>query len=157
MQEIRHFSVFNGLFSSYYRMPSWEGGLRPPTSDRTPKSAQNWSHLGCQSDHFGGKFETEDHARRSVDKHRLMRTHDVHVHCDYIAAYIADITNGCWGNHTMEQPHNSRVRRCPRSVLNSNSSRNQISLHTSLIADPLSLTPYRPSLIADPLSLISYR
>ena len=67
-----------------------------------------------------------------------MRTHDVHVHCDIIVADIADVTNGSWGKHTMEQPQNSRVRRCPRSVLNSSSSSNSSS-NSSINnpADPL--------------------
>ena len=40
-QEIPTFSVFTKRFSSCYRMPSQGGPSRPPTSDRTPKSAQD--------------------------------------------------------------------------------------------------------------------
>ena len=96
------------------------GSSRPPPSDRTPKSAQNRSHLTCQPDPLGGKFEAEEDASQGVDKHRLMRACDAHVYCDNAVADIATklhhlsilIRTGIGGNHTMGQPHNSRVRRC---------------------------------------------
>ena len=83
-----HFRSSTDHFHQLFGCPL-EGGLSGVGGrDRTPKSAQNWFHLGCKSDIFGGNFEEED-ARQPHHKHRLMRTHDVHVYCDHVVADIA--------------------------------------------------------------------
>ena len=63
LRKYPHFRLTTSDFHHVIGCPLRGGLSRPPTSDRTPELAQNWSHLGCRSDHFGVKFVTEEHAR----------------------------------------------------------------------------------------------